>query len=772
AVDSLTREATTFCNIDRMAPKEKRASMSTLDPPLSPIAEEGPLRKVSNFKRFFSTRSQRKKMTRSLTFDTASLDNKDQPDRPRNLSLNVPPDDCSDPGVNSASSSSAASTCSDSSYGRTISSDGAGLLEPISSQTKAYSCSSLNSNGNTDETDGPLRMHISRDGDCLSRDPRTVSKHKYFSPNGDRNFLSKYITPTFHERSIIFRKLFHELVPPDEQMLASFSCAYQREILVHGRIFISSRHFCFHANIFGWGTIFVIPMKDVVDITKEKTMFMFPNSIQLNTEGKGRFFFASFTNRDKSLKVMQHAWAKINESGKALEPDELWELMNPANSETRPTNSETKEKQKEKEKTEKTKSKPEKKSSKRKKGSVSVSSADEPTMLKTCSAPILEPVEQQRAAAGACTASLDETDAAERSSSTSTTDVSFSECTCDDHFGKKLLDQVFPRSPSELFDLIFTSSPWYDQLSTTLKRTEHAKMPLKYSGYSASDWATDKDGVRLRTCTYTMSLNHAMAPKSTNVTEKQVYKAFRGGYTIVKETVNSGVPYSDSFHVSCTYCIMGYGRGQARLVVHGGLVFTKSVWGMIRGYIERSTTAGLADHYEALYAALTEECKRSGAGSDGLALEDDQNRMDTSSEEGGDAETSTVGNLRGMAGSISGINFMHHSARVNEEAYFHLPLLGRMRRLDFYGVGILSLLALMSLTLIILVLRLPSHSADSRLVEAFHRYLSPDSAHYPPSDATHPDLDSLIAAIGRIGAQLQQVRNAVGNNAHQDRGEL
>lgn len=729
------------------ARKEKRASLSTLDSPLSSIAEEGAMRKISTFKRFFSTRSQKKKMGRSLTFDTATLDRKEISERPRNLSFDIRMDDCSDPGVNSTSSSSAASTCSDRSYGRTISSDGAGLLEPISSQTKAYSCQSINSNGNTDESDGPLRIRITHADDGLSRDPRTVSKHKYFAPNGDRNFISKYITPTFHERSRSFRKLFHALVPEDEQMLASFSCAYQREILVQGRIFISSRHFCFYANIFGWGTIFAIPMIDVTEITEEKTLLMFPNSIQLNTEVRGRVFFASFTNRDKTIKVMRHAWEQIRAGKKELTPDQLWDLMNPAAS------AEAKEKEKEK------------RSSKRKKNSVSVSSADETTMLKSSSSPNLDPAE--RAAAGACT--LDDMEAAERSSSSSTTtDTSMlAECVCNDHTGKKLLDQVFPRSPSELFDLMFTSSPWHAQLSSHLKHTAHAKMPQKYADYCSSEWTTDKAGVRQRTCTYTLALNNAMAPKSCTVTESQVYKEFPGGFTILKESRNSGVPYSESFHISCTYCVMEYGRGQARLVVHGGLVFTKSVWSVIKGYIERSSVDGLAEHYEALHAALTGECKRSGAGTDGLALDDnDPNRMDTSSEEGVEAEAD-AGNGRGMAGSISAINFMRHGGMIHEEPTFDLPLLGRVRRIDFYGIGIMTLLSLMSLLLIVLVLRLPSSSTpESRLIEAVAKYTSHDSGHRPPSEVARPDLDALIAAIGKIGEQLQQVRD----NAHQ--GEL
>ncbi|KAF8365813.1 hypothetical protein PRIPAC_83642 [Pristionchus pacificus] len=95
------------------ARQEKRPSLSALDPPppLSPIAEEGALRKMSSLRR-----SSKKKMSRANTLDSAALARVEKIPRPRNLSFDLPTDD-SDPGVNSASSSSAASTCSDRSYG-------------------------------------------------------------------------------------------------------------------------------------------------------------------------------------------------------------------------------------------------------------------------------------------------------------------------------------------------------------------------------------------------------------------------------------------------------------------------------------------------------------------------------------------------------------------------------------------------------------------------------------------------------------------------------
>jgi GRAM domain len=33
-----------------------------------------------------------------------------------------------------------------------------------------------------------------------------------------------------------------------------YSCALQRDILVHGRLYVSPGFLCFYANIFGWET--------------------------------------------------------------------------------------------------------------------------------------------------------------------------------------------------------------------------------------------------------------------------------------------------------------------------------------------------------------------------------------------------------------------------------------------------------------------------------------------------------------------------------------
>ncbi|KAJ1346521.1 hypothetical protein KIN20_001331 [Parelaphostrongylus tenuis] len=175
-------------------------------------------------------------------------------------------------------------------------------------------------------------------------------------------------------------------------------------------------------------------------------------------------------------------------------------------------------------------------------------------------------------------------------------------CPCESHEGKLLLDNVFPLSVDEIYDLLFTDCPWFQRFNDLLKNT----------GYIASPWTTDKDGIRMRTCTYTMALNHAMAPKSCVVTEKQVISHFGrsgDGFIVNKESQNSGIPYANDFVIQCTYCISKITDNEARIKVHGGIIYKKSIWSVVRSYLEKGTYQGLSDHYSALESTLHKECQ-------------------------------------------------------------------------------------------------------------------------------------------------------------------
>lgn len=85
---------------------------------------------------------------------------------------------------------------------------------------------------------------------------------------------------------------------------------------------MSKNYVCFHANILGWETYWSIKWKDVTAITKEKTALVIPNAISIST-AKEKFFFATFSSRDKSFLMLFRVWQNTL-LNKQFSPQEIW----------------------------------------------------------------------------------------------------------------------------------------------------------------------------------------------------------------------------------------------------------------------------------------------------------------------------------------------------------------------------------------------------------------------------------------------------------------
>jgi hypothetical protein len=108
-------------------------------------------------------------------------------------------------------------------------------------------------------------------------------------------------------------KDFHQLfrsVPEDDYLIEDYSAALQKEILLHGRLYVSEGHICFSSNIFGWVTNLVISFDEVVSVEKKNTAVVFPNAIVIQTL-HARNTFASFAARDSTYELLIGIW-KIN----------------------------------------------------------------------------------------------------------------------------------------------------------------------------------------------------------------------------------------------------------------------------------------------------------------------------------------------------------------------------------------------------------------------------------------------------------------------------
>ncbi|ODV87131.1 hypothetical protein CANARDRAFT_186558, partial [[Candida] arabinofermentans NRRL YB-2248] len=110
---------------------------------------------------------------------------------------------------------------------------------------------------------------------------------------------------------------FHQLFPqlkPTEILIEDFTCAFRKEILIQGKLYVSEYNLSFHSNIIGLVTHFSIPLNKVLSIKKKKTVGI-PNAIELSTL-HDKYTFATLINRDSAYellrKVLTNALKGIN----------------------------------------------------------------------------------------------------------------------------------------------------------------------------------------------------------------------------------------------------------------------------------------------------------------------------------------------------------------------------------------------------------------------------------------------------------------------------
>lgn len=112
------------------------------------------------------------------------------------------------------------------------------------------------------------------------------------------------------KRNKDFHRLFRS-VTLDDYLLDDFSCALSREILIHGRLYVSERHVCFNSNILGWVTNLIIGFDEIVTMEKKNTAGLFPNGIIIQTL-HARNSFASFVSRDTTLEFLTAVWKQAS----------------------------------------------------------------------------------------------------------------------------------------------------------------------------------------------------------------------------------------------------------------------------------------------------------------------------------------------------------------------------------------------------------------------------------------------------------------------------
>ncbi|XP_078672887.1 protein Aster-B-like isoform X29 [Branchiostoma floridae x Branchiostoma belcheri] len=474
--------------------------------------------------------------------------------------------------------------------------------------------------------EGPSMVEKGTSGDRTPEMPeRAHTGHKGNRSNGKNSKKSSnwynMLHPTYKSKCEDFHKLFKHL-PETERLLVDYSCALQKDILVHGRLYLTENWVCFYANIFRWETLLTIRCKDITSITKEKTAKVIPNAIQICTENE-KHFLTSFTQRDSVYMMIFRIWQNALLE-KPLSPSELWQYFKLTNGEmdfsSEEEDSATDSKSTEDLNAKKGEGSTGSRTPQRAASPIPSPASSEPSRLSSVESPMSDdppslPVGRSSPTTPQSTseqADISQADtvadetlpqdsmkddyiSTEESDTSETEDDDVGEVVCpyNDLVGRKCINEVYNIPVDKLYEMLFSQeSDFFQEFHASRKTFDMVIGP----------WQDREDGDQTRQLTYTLTLNASFGPKTSASTETQISHDMKPGlfYVVDCEIVNGGIPYGENFYVLNRYCLNRVTSYQSRLRVSSEIKYRKTVWGLVKNIIEKNAGHGIQENFKHL----------------------------------------------------------------------------------------------------------------------------------------------------------------------------
>ncbi|XP_029661307.1 protein Aster-B-like [Formica exsecta] len=489
--------------------------------------------------------------------------------------------------------------------------------------SRLNSDSSAKESSRANKSDDQLSQDlINRSSDSAELNKSSSHENKKESRGSDRSKKKSswynVLYPTYKSRSEDFKRIFKD-VPDDERLVVDYSCALQREILVHGRLYVSQNYVCFYANIFMWETLVSLRWRDVTSITKEKTALVIPNAILICTV-TDKFFLTSFGARDKTYVMLFRVWQNAL-IGEPMSMAEMWQLVHACYGDELGLTSD------DEDYVPPLPAADEEKLSTRL--SVDSFSEAEAATMEGSASPLMDPVPVEQPAVEPQVQQpdppipipkpelvLDPTDLSDTTESEAEKhglkmNIRSTMVCTSLHEGRQVNKATLPIHIDQLFTLLFTNSKFFLDFHTARKTTD-----LIQSAWTQNN----QTGQKMRTLSFTVSLTQAIGPRTCQVTETQVMlPCSRPGhlYCIDVESTNAGIPYADSFSILTHYCMNNISENETGLAIFSQIKYKKSVWGIMKSVIEKNCWSGVDEYFNSLVKALTVECEE-GSVSGGL----------------------------------------------------------------------------------------------------------------------------------------------------------
>ncbi|XP_027560965.1 GRAM domain-containing protein 2A-like isoform X1 [Neopelma chrysocephalum] len=123
-------------------------------------------------------------------------------------------------------------------------------------------------------------------------------------------------SPALSKRDGSYRRAFGELAGRDA-LLGCFSCAWQREVPYHGRLYVSSRHVCFHSSLLLKDIKAVIPVASISALKKTNTALLVPNALSIRTAQGEKFLFVSLRQREATYQLLRSVCKQLQDRGQS-----------------------------------------------------------------------------------------------------------------------------------------------------------------------------------------------------------------------------------------------------------------------------------------------------------------------------------------------------------------------------------------------------------------------------------------------------------------------
>ncbi|KAK6336163.1 hypothetical protein TWF696_001728 [Orbilia brochopaga] len=408
-----------------------------------------------------------------------------------------------------------------------------------------------------------------------------------------------------HRRNKDFHTLFKS-VPSDDQLIEDYGCALQKEILLQGRMYVSSGHICFHSNIFGWVTTLVISFDEIVAIERKNTALVIPNAIMIQTL-HARNVFASFISRDSTYDLILGIWRTIHpnlidtvngtrlgdekddniseepedEDGSEYGSDEDYDsIADDSEPDAVPAASEA--------------------------------SAIAKSVAKKASTPAVG------SAAAAANAANGSADAGAGAAADFPGPATHAPTLCGDetaHLDRALCDETIAAPLGKVFSAMYgtESFTFLTRLLTEDVKVEQLSIPNEGKFADSADYP----GKKARSFNYIKPLNASIGPRSTKclITEVVEQEDLEKAVTVVTYTQTPDVPSGSVFKVLTRTCLMWGDGGGTRIIMNCTVEWSGKSW--IKGPIEKGASDGQISYTKDLLNALRREFAKGKAAAAG-----------------------------------------------------------------------------------------------------------------------------------------------------------